>query len=140
MEIRRLSNEDIPLMKETFENSTTTVEIEDLHNFINTANCSGFIVIIADIVVGFAVGYHLLRPNGKKMFLLHSFDVNPKYRDQQVEPDFLIFILDYAKETGCSEAFVITDKGNTQACRLYEKYGGRSDDQNEVVYVFDFTE
>lgn len=36
------------------------------------------------------------------------------------------------------ELFVITDKENPRACRVYEKAGGKSEYDNEVVYVIDY--
>ena len=39
------------------------------------------------------------------------------------------------KENGFSECFVITDKGNKRACRVYEKAGGKNDFEDEIVYV-----
>lgn len=48
------------------------------------------------------------------------------------------FIIDFAKKSNFSELFVITDKGNPRACHLYEKFGGKNDYENEIVYVYDF--
>ncbi|HAQ0089685.1 TPA: GNAT family N-acetyltransferase, partial [Enterococcus faecium] len=40
--------------------------------------------------------------------------------------------------TGCSEMFLITDKGNPRACHVYEKLGGKNDYKDEIVYVYDY--
>ena len=48
------------------------------------------------------------------------------------------FIKEYSKEIGCSEMFLITDKGNPRACHVYEKLGGKNDYKDEIVYVYDY--
>ncbi|MGP0426275.1 GNAT family N-acetyltransferase [Streptococcus pneumoniae] len=50
----------------------------------------------------------------------------------------LSFIKEYSKEIGCSEMFLITDKGNPRACHVYEKLGGKNDYKDEIVYVYDY--
>lgn len=50
----------------------------------------------------------------------------------------MAWLSDYAKNLGCSELFVITDKGNPRACRVYEKAGGKSEYSDEIVYVIDY--
>ncbi|MEG1009680.1 MAG: GNAT family N-acetyltransferase, partial [Clostridia bacterium] len=47
-------------------------------------------------------------------------------------------IKEYSKEIGCSEMFLITDKGNPRACHVYEKLGGKNDYKDEIVYVYDY--
>ena len=39
--------------------------------------------------------------------------------------NYYLFIKEYSKEIGCSEMFLITDKGNPRACHVYEKLGGK---------------
>ena len=48
------------------------------------------------------------------------------------------FIKDYSISLGCSEMFVLTDKGNPRACHVYEKLGGKNDYEDEICYVYDF--
>ncbi|BDP72014.1 hypothetical protein EfmAA94_31870 (plasmid) [Enterococcus faecium] len=45
----------------------------------------------------------------------------------------LSFIKEYSKEIGCSEMFLITDKGNPRACHVYEKLGGKNDYKDERI-------
>ena len=45
------------------------------------------------------------------------------------------YIVNYSAINGYSECFVITDKGNKRACRIYEKAGGKSDYEDEIVYI-----
>ncbi|WP_257141606.1 GNAT family N-acetyltransferase [Enterococcus faecium] len=82
--------------------------------------------------------YTLLRPDGKTMFYLHSIGMLPNYQDKGYGSKLLSFIKEYSKEIGCSEMFLITDKGNPRACHVYEKLGGKNDYKDEIVYVYDY--
>ena len=57
------------------------------------------------------------------MFYLHSIGMLPNYQNNGYGTQLLSYIKDYSKKLGCSEMFVITDKGNTRACHVYEKVG-----------------
>lgn len=83
-------------------------------------------------------GATLLRPDGKTMFYLHSIGMLPNYQDKGYGSKLLSFIKEYSKEIGCSEMFLITDKGNPRACHVYEKLGGKNDYKDEIVYVYDY--
>ena len=89
-------------------------------------------------IIGFAYCYTLLRPAGKTMFYLHSIGMLPNYQDKGYGSKLLSFIKEYSKEIGCSEMFLITDKGNPRACHVYEKLGGKNDYKDEIVYVYDY--
>ncbi|WP_422851466.1 GNAT family N-acetyltransferase [Enterococcus avium] len=89
-------------------------------------------------IIGFAYCYTLLRPDGKTMFYLHSIGMLPNYQDKGYGSKLLSFIKEYSKEIGCSEMFLITDKGNPRACHVYEKLGGKNDYKDEIVYVYDY--
>ena len=84
------------------------------------------------------IAIHFLRPDGKTMFYLHSIGMLPNYQDKGYGSKLLSFIKEYSKEIGCSEMFLITDKGNPRACHVYEKLGGKNDYKDEIVYVYDY--
>ena len=109
-----------------------------LIEFINDINAHGFIAKKNNSIVGFAYAYTLLRPDGKTMFYLHSIGMLPNYQNNGYGTELMQFIKDYSIKLGCSEMFVITDKGNPRACHLYEKLGGKNDYEDEVVYVYDY--
>ncbi|WP_434964073.1 hypothetical protein [Glaesserella parasuis] len=69
--------------------------------------------------------YFILYSSTNKFILLEKVKIQP-------------FIKEYSKEIGCSEMFLITDKGNPRACHVYEKLGGKNDYKDEIVYVYDY--
>lgn len=109
-----------------------------LKGFLNDTSSFGFIAKENNKIIGFAYCYTLLRPDGKTMFYLHSIGMLPNYQDKGYGSKLLSFIKEYSKEIGCSEMFLITDKGNPRACHVYEKLGGKNDYKDEIVYVYDY--
>lgn len=127
--LRTLARPGIGLLRRTTDN---------LKGFLNDTSSFGFIAKENNKIIGFAYCYTLLRPDGKTMFYLHSIGMLPNYQDKGYGSKLLSFIKEYSKEIGCSEMFLITDKGNPRACHVYEKLGGKNDYKDEIVYVYDY--
>lgn len=136
--IKRLEDKDILQMKEVLEDDNMDFDIKNLEKFLTAPNTYGFIAKVDENIVGFAYCYALQRPDGLVMLYLHSIGILPNYQDKGVGSKLMKFIIDFAKKNNFSELFVITDKGNPRACHLYEKFGGKNDYENEIVYVYDF--
>ena len=138
IETKLLTTDDLPLMKEVIEDDDMIFDVKNLETFINTPNAYGFIIKLDEKIVGFAYGYALVRPDGKIMFYLHSIGILPENQNDGLGSKLMEFIINFAKEKNFSELFVITDKGNPRACHLYEKFGGKNDYEDEIVYVCEF--
>ena len=138
MEYKVLEKKDLELMEDVLKDDNMIFNKDFLNSFINDNNAYGFIAKENNNIVGFAYAYALLRPDGKTMFYLHSIGMLPDYQNNGYGTKLMQFIKDYSIKLGCSEMFVITDKGNPRACHLYEKLGGKNDYEDEVVYVYDY--
>ena len=138
MEYKVLEQKDLELMEDILKDDNMIFNKDFLNSFINDNNAYGFIAKENNNIVGFAYAYTLLRPDGKTMFYLHSIGMLPNYQNNGYGTKLMQFIKDYSIKLGCSEMFVITDKGNPRACHLYEKLGGKNDYEDEVVYVYDY--
>lgn len=136
MEIRVSDTEFF--MEEVLIDDNMVFDIDNLKGFLNDTSSFGFIAKENNKIIGFAYCYTLLRPDGKTMFYLHSIGMLPNYQDKGYGSKLLSFIKEYSKEIGCSEMFLITDKGNPRACHVYEKLGGKNDYKDEIVYVYDY--
>ena len=138
VKIKILEDKDIFHMKDVLEDDNMVFDAKNLENFLKTPNAYGFIAHEDDKIVGFAYCYALRRPDGLVMFYLHSIGVLPNCQNKGIGSMLMSFIIAFAKENGFSELFVITDKGNPRACHLYEKFGGKNDFEDEIVYVYNF--
>lgn len=84
---------------------------------------------------GFVYGYSLMSLDSNPQLFVYSVDVLPRLQNMGIGSKLFRFVVDYSRENGYSECFVITDKGNKRACRIYEKAGGKNDFEDEIVYV-----
>ena len=137
MEYKVLEYDELELMENVLNDDHMVFNISFLKNFIKNENAYGFVAKEKGKIIGFAYGYSLLRPDGRTMFYVHSIGVLSAFQEKGYGTGLLSFVRDYSKKIGCSEMFIITDKGNSRACHIYEKLGGKNDYEDEIVYVFD---
>ena len=71
VEYKLLDKYDLLLMEKFIDDSNTKYKVDTLKNFIDSNNSYGFICKTNNIIIGFAYGYSLLRPDGRKMFYIH---------------------------------------------------------------------
>ena len=138
MEYTVLEGNELELIENVLNEDNMIFNSAFLKNFINNENAYGFVAKDEGSIIGFSYGYSLLRPDGRTMFYVLSIRILSAYQDRGYGSSLLSFIKDYSTKIGCSEMFIITDKGNSRACHVYEKLGGKNDYEDEVVYVFDY--
>lgn len=137
MIIRLMTSQDENQLQKIFEDDNMIYDKTNIKKFRETENAYAFVVRNEKEIFGFAYGYSLVRLDGKTMFYLHSIGVLPEFQNMGYGRKLMDFIINFSKEKGFSEVFVITDKGNIPACKLYEKVGFENDIENEIVYVLD---
>ncbi|MBR3162313.1 MAG: GNAT family N-acetyltransferase [Bacilli bacterium] len=140
MKYKLLEEQDISLMLDFVDDENTNYNKEALHNFIQNNNNVGFIAKINNKIVGFAFGYNLLKPDGRKVFYLDAIDIMPEYQNKGYGTGLISFARDYAKSINCYKMYLITNRSNISACTCYEKAGGINKADDEVVYVYNFKE
>ena len=139
MEIKVLDENDIELLKDILEeDSNMLFNVDNIRSFMHSPNTYGFVVKNDNKVIGFAYGHGLTRPDGKIMFYLHDIGLLKEHRDKGIGSQFMKFIFEFAKNNNFSEVFLITDRGNPRACRVFEKTGLTSGIPNEICYVYEF--
>lgn len=137
MLVKVLEEVDLSLMLDFVDDENTKYAISDLKKYIEKEDNYGFIAKDNDKVIGFAYGYVLLKPDGRKAFYFDSIDVMKDCQKNGVGTVMMKFVADYARQIGCYEMFLVTNKSNVSACRCYEKSGGVKPSDDDVVYVFD---
>lgn len=137
MKYKLLEKYDLELMKDFIDDENTIYNISDLNNFINEPNAYGFIAKEDNKIKGFAFGYTLLKPDGKKVFYLHAIDVMLDCQGKGYGTGLMSFVRDYVQSIGCYKMFLITNRSNVSACKCYEKSGGINKDEDELIYSYD---
>ena len=106
-----------------------------LEAFLEHPQNLAFIARCHDEICGLIYGYSLMSLEAAPQLFIYSVDVLSKFQNKGIGSRLFQYVVDYSKENGYSECFVITDKGSKSACRVYEKAGGKNDFEDEIVYV-----
>ena len=136
MEYKVFERQDVKLMKYFVDDENSKYDELILKSFLKEKNAFGYVAKEDNCVVGFAYGYVLKRPDGKKDFYLHAIDVMKSHQKRGVGTGLMKFIVNHSKSAGCRKLFLITNKSNVSACKCYEKVGGISTAADDVVYVY----
>jgi len=133
-----LQEKDIPQLKDILENYLENPEqikafLAEKQNIAIAAKCD-------DKVIGLIYGYSLTRMDGKApQFFIYSVDIHPAYQEKGYGSLLMEYVVNWARTNGFSESFVITDKDNPRACRVYEKAGmTHSENDCERMYVIEY--
>jgi len=92
--------------------------------FLSEKQNIALIAKLDGVPIGLIYGYALTRMDGKApQFFIYSVDIHPAYQDKGYGSRFVQYAVDWAKDNRFSESFVLTNKDNPRACRVYEKAG-----------------
>lgn len=75
-------------------------------------------------VIGFVSAVHYVNPDKPAELWLNEIGVAPSYRNHGVGRLMLDAALKLGRNLGCINAWVLTDRTNTPALRLYQAAGG----------------
>ena len=110
------------------ENLVIEYSKECLEKFIENKENYLFTGIKDNEAIAFLYGYGMLRPDGRKMFYIHSVDVLPEYQSKGIGTKLMEYTLEYIKsEKQYYKYFVLTEENNIKACKLYRKYAKRDE-------------
>ncbi len=137
MEYKLLEKQDAQLMKDFIDDERTEYNSALLEAFLEEKNVYAYVAKEDSSIVGFAYGYVLIRPDGKRDFYLHAIDVMESYQKRGYGTELMKYIHAHSKSIGCRKMFLITNKSNTSACKCYEKAGGVSQTADDIVYAFE---
>ena len=110
------------------ENIIIEYNKDDLKKFIENKENYIFAGIKDNKAIAFLYGYGMLRPDGKRMFYIHSVDVLPEHQCKGIGTKLMEYTLEYIKsEKQYYKYFVLTESDNIKACKLYQKYANRDE-------------
>lgn len=95
-------------------------------------------VAIADgVVIGFVSAVHYIHPDKPKPELwINEVGVAATHQGQGIARRLMEAVLNEARRLGCGEAWVLTDRTNNAALRLYAACGGVEAPQDVVMFEF----
>ena len=136
MKCELLAESNIVLLLDYIDDVNTKYDETVLKAFLDEKNAYGYIVVDDGKAIGFAYGYVLNEPDGRKTFYLHAIDIMAGYQNLGYGTELVRFVYAHSKSLGCRKMFLMTNTGNVSACRCYEKAGGISADADVVMYEY----
>ena len=95
------------------------------------------VAIDTGVIVGFASAVHYVHPDKPSPELwINEVGVASTHRARGIGKAILRKLLDHARDLGCAEAWVLTDRTNQGAMRLYESSGGIESSTDDVMFAF----
>jgi ribosomal protein S18 acetylase RimI-like enzyme len=88
------------------------------------------------IVVGFASGVTYVHPDKPLELWINEVGVAASHRSQGIGAQVIRALLEAGRTAGCREAWVLTERTNVAAMRLYTSVGGTEGPDECVRYSF----
>jgi aminoglycoside 6'-N-acetyltransferase I len=89
------------------------------------------------LVVGFVSAVIYVHPDKPAPELwINEIGVAPTHQGQGIGKALMRTILDVAKQSGCSEAWVLTDRSNLPAMAMYRSAGGEETLPDPTMFTF----
>ncbi len=105
--------------------------------FLNDPRHRLVVALEGNLVVGFVSAVIYLHPDKSSPELwINEIGVSPAYQRQGFGKALLQYLLDNAKQSGCTEAWVLTDRSNTAAMAMYKATGGIETLPDPTMFTF----
>src|SRR5688572_15383739 len=88
------------------------------------------------LVVGFASAVHYIHPDKPPELWINEVGVAATHRKRGVGRQLLAALLELGRTLGCGEAWVLTDRSNLAAMRLYASLTGAEPPRDQVMFTF----
>jgi len=99
------------------------------------------VAAIADgLIVAFASAVHYIHPDKPPELWINEVGVAPSHQKRGIAKAILKELLQFGHELGCKNAWVLTDRNNEAANRLYRSTGGQVSEEDTIMYEFKITE
>jgi GNAT superfamily N-acetyltransferase len=97
------------------------------------------VALAEGVVVGFASGVQYVHPDKPRPQLwVNEVAVASTHRRRGLGKAVLGALLERGRQLGCTEAWVLTDRGNLPAMRMYASSGGIETPPDSVMFTFRF--
>jgi len=104
--------------------------------FLNDPRHHLAVALDAKLVVGFASAVHYAHPDKPSPELwINEIGVAPTHQGRGIGKALIAAVLNVARTLGCTDAWVLTDRDNERAMRLYESSGGIAT-HDHVMFTF----
>jgi aminoglycoside 6'-N-acetyltransferase I len=121
VDVRLLGSQDAPVLERVapgvFDGAVVAHWTAE---FLADARHHLVVALDAGVVVGMASAVHYLHPDKAPQLWINEVGVAPTHRGRGIGRQMLDRLVQLATDLECTEAWVLTDRANTAARRLYE--------------------
>ncbi len=136
--IQTLSLTDLPLLlhpaDDVFDNP---VDEAFAREFLADPRHHIVVALSDGVVIGFASAVHYIHPDKPTELWINEVGVADAHQGKGVGKAIMNELLRLGKQLGCVNAWVLTDRSNTAANRLYQSAGGQVAEGDTVMYEFE---
>ena len=139
IEIKLLRRDDEPLLANVAAGVfDQTVDMHLTKEFLGDSRHHLAVAVEDGLVVGMASAVHYVHPDKPPQLWINEISVAPTHRGRGLGKALLAGVLGVGRALGCSEAWVLADRPNLAAMRLYAALGGRECPNTQVMFTFPF--
>jgi len=137
-EIKLLGPADFDILNhvasDVFDDS---IVVSSAQQFLNDTRHRLVVALAEDLVVGFVSAVIYLHPDKSAPELwINEIGVSPTYQRQGIGKLLLQFMLDHARQSGCREGWVLTERTNIAAMAMYRSVGGEEESPDPTMFTF----
>lgn len=136
LKFRVLRKEDEVVLKnvaaEVFDNPIDSVRAVE---FLNDPRHHLAVAIDGDCVVGMASAVHYVHPDKQPELWINEVGVAPTHQRQGIATKLLGVLKEVGRKHGCIEAWVLTERSNAAAMKLYSSVGGVTAPEDAVMFT-----
>jgi aminoglycoside 6'-N-acetyltransferase I len=138
IEIKLLGRTDLSLLHNVAEDVFDDPIVESsAKEFLNDPRHRLVVALDDELVVGFVSAVIYVHPDKPAPELwINEIGVAPTYQHQGIGKALMQAILEEARQAGCTEAWVLTERGNLPAMAMYKSTGGEETPPDSVMFTF----
>ena len=138
IEVRKLGAKDASVLNNVAEDVFDDAIIESsTRAFLADARHRLVVAMDKDLVVGFVSAVIYVHPDKPAPELwINEIGVAPTHHRQGIGKALMQAILQEAKQSGCSEAWVLTNRTNLPAMAMYKSAGGEETLPDQTMFTF----
>jgi len=95
------------------------------------------VALFEGVIIGFASAVHYIHPDKPAELWINEVGVAPAHQGKGVGKAIMNELLSSGKQLGCANVWVLTDRSNEAANRLYKSTGGQIAGGDTVMYEFE---
>lgn len=136
--IKTLTINDLDLLmnaaEDVFDNP---VDENFAREFLNDPRHHIVVAISEGVIVGFVSAVHYIHPDKPPELWINEVGVAPPHQGRGVGKAIMKGMLQLGRNLSCKNAWVLTDRGNEPANRLYKSAGGQVGGKDMMMYEFE---